>query len=200
MSGGRNQIEFEFTAGNESLNRNDDFMYTLFVPARASLAMPCFDQPDLKARWTLSLDDSAGLDGGVERPRDRAASTRRIGSASSSTRRSRCRRICSRSPPASSASRPRERNGRTFRMFHRETDAAKVARNRDAIFDLHARALAWLEDYTGIPYPFGKFDFVLIPSFQFGGMEHAGAIYYNASPACCSTSRRRRTSCSAART
>ncbi len=31
------------------------------------------------------------------------------------------------------------------------------------IFDLHARALAWLEDYTGIPYPFGKFDFVLIP-------------------------------------
>ena len=34
-----------------------------------------------------------------------------------------------------------ERNGRTFRMFHRETDAAKVARNRDAVFDLHASAL-----------------------------------------------------------
>ena len=32
-----------------------------------------------------------------------------------------------------------ERDGRTFRMFHRETDAAKVARNREAIFDLHAR-------------------------------------------------------------
>ena len=66
-------------------------------------------------------------------------------------------------------------------MLHRETDAAKVARNRDAIFDLHAAALAWIEDYTGIPYPFGKFDFVLIPSFQFGGMEHPGAILYNAS-------------------
>jgi len=73
-----------------------------------------------------------------------------------------------------------QRNGRTFRMFHRETDAQKVARNRDAIFDLHARALAWLEEYTGIPYPWGKFDFVLIPSFQFGGMEHPGAILYNA--------------------
>ena len=66
-------------------------------------------------------------------------------------------------------------------MFHRETDAAKVARNRDAIFDLHAAALAWLEQYTGIPYPFGKFDFVLVPAFQFGGMEHPGAIFYNAS-------------------
>src|SRR6185295_19516576 len=72
------------------------------------------------------------------------------------------------------------RNGRTMRMFHRETDAAKVARNRDAVFDLHSSALAWLEDYTRIPYPFGKFDIVLIPSFQFGGMEHAGAILYNA--------------------
>jgi aminopeptidase N len=30
-------------------------------------------------------------------------------------------------------------------MFHRETDAAKVARNRDAIFDLQAASLAWLE-------------------------------------------------------
>jgi len=72
------------------------------------------------------------------------------------------------------------RGGRTFRMFHRETDTAKVARNRDVIFDLHASALAWLEEYTAIPYPWGKFDVVLIPSFQFGGMEHAGAILYNA--------------------
>ena len=75
---------------------------------------------------------------------------------------------------ANSRSRPRTRDGRALRMFHRETDAAKVARNRDAIFDLHASALAWLEDYTAIRYPFGKFDIVLIPSFQFGGMEHAG--------------------------
>ena len=64
-------------------------------------------------------------------------------------------------------------------MLHRETDAAKVARNRDAMFDLHAAALAWLERYTGIPYPWGKFDFLLVPSFQFGGMEHPGAIFYN---------------------
>src|SRR5690606_30114985 len=46
------------------------------------------------------------------------------------------------------------------------------------VFDLHAASLDWLERYTGIPYPFGKFDFVLIPSFQFNGMEHPGAIYY----------------------
>ncbi len=176
---GQNVVDFEFLAGDEPLNRNDDFLYSLFVPARASLAIPCFDQPDLKARWRLSLNipsEWRALSNGRETGRltgqDQAVLTFEetqplptylfgfaAGKFSVETA---------------------ERQGRTLRMFHRETDAAKLARNKDVIFDLHARALGWLEDYTGIPYPFGKFDFVLIPSFQFGGMEHAGAIYYNA--------------------
>lgn len=34
-------------------------------------------------------------------------------------------------------------------------------------------------DYTGIPYPFDKYDLVIVPGFQFGGMEHPGAVLYN---------------------
>ena len=73
-----------------------------------------------------------------------------------------------------------ERNGRPFHLYHRETDATKVAANREAIFDLHQQALEWLEDLHRSQYPFEKLDFVLLPAFQFAGMEHAGAIYYNA--------------------
>ena len=177
---GENNVEIEFLAGEAPLNRQDDFLYSLFVPARASLAMPVFDQPDLKAKWQLTLNvppDWTAVSNGRET--GRTAAPDHIGLVFEET------------PPISTylfafaagkfSVETAERNGRTFRMFHRETDAAKVARNRDAVFDLHARALAWLEDYTAIPYPFGKFDFVLIPSFQFGGMEHPGAIYYNAS-------------------
>ena len=177
---GQNEITFDFIAGDAPLNRNDDYLYSLFVPARASLALPCFDQPDLKARWRLRLDiplDWTAVANGKELGRVTTADHLGL--------------IFDETAPlptylfAFAAGKFKvetaERGGRTFRMFHRETDAAKVARNRDAIFDLHARAIAWLEDYTGIPYPFGKFDFVLIPAFQFGGMEHAGAIYYNAS-------------------
>jgi len=51
-----NAIEINFRAGDASLNRNPDFMYTLFVPARAHLAFPCFDQPNLKARFSLELN------------------------------------------------------------------------------------------------------------------------------------------------
>ena len=185
-SAGANRIEFEFVAGDEALNRSDEFLYTLFVPARARLAFPCFDQPDLKARYTLRLSVPEGWQAVANGAPSVAESG---GAREGGSRRSRFEFV--ETPPlptylfAFAAGKfsveTATRNGRTFRMFHRETDAAKVARNREAIFDLHAAALAWLETYTAIAYPWGKFDFVLIPSFQFGGMEHAGAILYNAS-------------------
>lgn len=51
-----NRVEIVFRAGDMSLNRNDDYLYTLFVPDRASTAFPCFDQPDIKALFTLELE------------------------------------------------------------------------------------------------------------------------------------------------
>jgi aminopeptidase N len=177
---GGNAIRIEFLAGDESLNRNDEFLYTLFVPARAHYAFPCFDQPSLKARYSLTLDIPAGWQAtanGAETGRETANGRAIVRFAETQPLPTYLFAFAAGRFQVETA----ERNGRTFRMFHRETDAAKVARNRDAIFDLHARALAWLEEYTAIPYPWGKFDFVLLPSFQFGGMEHAGAILYNAS-------------------
>jgi aminopeptidase N len=177
---GANAITLSFDASDLALNRNPEFMYTLFVPARARLAFPCFDQPDIKARYALTLDVPAGweaVSNGLETGRDRkdSGTTVRFGET----------QPVSTYLFAFAAGRfqieAAERGGRRFRMFHRETDSQKVARNRDAIFDLHASALAWLERYTDLPYPFGKFDFVLVPSFQFGGMEHPGSIFYNAS-------------------
>ena len=176
---GENSVSLDFNAGDVPLNRSDDFLYTIFVPARAHQAFPCFDQPDLKARWSLGLDVPEGwqaLGNGAELSRDTTNGRTRVRFAGTQ--------------PVSTylfafaagkfSIKEAERSGRTFRMFHRETDRAKVALNRDAIFDLHASALTWLENYTGIAYPFGKFDFLLVPAFQFGGMEHPGSIFYNA--------------------
>jgi aminopeptidase N len=177
---GENAIRIEFLAGDESLNRNDEFLYTLFVPARARYAFPCFDQPDLKARYSLTLDVPQAwqtVANGAETARETADGRAVARFAETPPLPTYLFAFAAGKFQVESA----ERNGRRMRMFHRETDAAQVARNRDVIFDLHARALSWLEDYTAIPYPWGKFDFVLIPSFQFGGMEHAGAILYNAS-------------------
>jgi aminopeptidase N len=173
---GRNEVAIEFASGDEALNRNDEFLYTLFVPARAQLAFPCFDQPDLKARYTLTLEVPDGwqaVANGAEQQRD----GRRLRFAETAPLPTYLFAFVAGRFSVEQAT----RDGRALRMFHRETDTAKVARNRDTIFDLHAKALSWMEAYTAAPYAFGKFDFVLIPSFQFGGMEHAGAILYNQS-------------------
>jgi aminopeptidase N len=177
---GENQITIDFIAGEPSLNRNPEFMYALFVPARARLAFPCFDQPDIKAKFQLTLEipkDWEALSNGAETARATTGNGLRLQFAETEPLPTYLFAFAAGKFQIEVA----DRGGRQFRMFHRETDAQKVARNRDAIFDLHAAALSWLEDYTAIPYPWGKFDFLLVPSFQFGGMEHAGAIFYNAS-------------------
>ncbi|HEX9726891.1 MAG TPA: M1 family aminopeptidase [Gemmatimonadales bacterium] len=176
---GENALTVDFVATETSLNRNPDFLYTLFVPDRARFTFPLFDQPNLKGQYTLTLSLPEGwraVSNTAETVRESTASGVRI--------------TFGRTAPISSylfsfaAGAFRvdvaERSGRAMRMYHRETDDDLLARNRDAIFDLHAAALDWLEDYTARPFPFDKFDFVLIPSFQYGGMEHPGAILYRA--------------------
>ena len=179
----RNRVDMDFEAGDEALNRSTDFLYTLFVPDRAHFSLPLFDQPNLKARFSLTLDvpdgwvgvanggvtDETATPGADQRTTFRFAETEPISTYLFAF------------AVGDFQIDVAERGGRTLRMFHRETDAEKVARNREAIFDLHAVALEWLEDYTQICYPFGKFDVVLIPSFQYGGMEHPGSIFYRQS-------------------
>jgi aminopeptidase N len=177
---GDNRVRIDFDAGDAPLNRNDDFLYTILVPARAHEAFPCFDQPDLKARWTLALDvpgEWETLANGAETSHDVQNGRLRLTFAETQPIPTYLFAFAAGRFSVERAT----RDGREMRMLHRETDTKKVARNRDAIFDLHAAALNWLERYTGLPYPFGKFDFLALPAFQFGGMEHPGAIFYNAS-------------------
>ena len=174
---GRNAIEINLVAGDSSLNRNPEFLYTLFVPDRARTAFPLFDQPDLKATWELTLVVPAHWEAIANAPllevRDLGehkalefARSDLISSYLFSFVAGEFERIT------------RDVGSRRISMLHRETDPDKVARNLDSAFDLHGAALDFLEDYTGIDYPFQKFDFALIPGFQYGGMEHVGAIQY----------------------
>lgn len=179
LADGDNSITFEFVAGDEPLNRQDDLLYSLLVPARASQAFPCFDQPDIKARWRFALD--------VPRGWTAVSNGREAGKVTTGTVDSFLFDETSPIPTylfAFAAGRFEVetvvRPHRTFRIFHRETDGDRITRNRDAIVDQHEQALSWMERYTAIPYAFGKFDIVLIPSMQFSGMEHPGAIFYNA--------------------
>jgi aminopeptidase N len=176
---GPNRLELTFNAGDEALNRNDEFLFTLFVPDRAHFSLPVFDQPNLKARYSLTLELPEGwtavANGPLLEETEAGEDTGRV------------LRFAETEPlptylfafvAGRFAVEQEERDGRLLRMIHRETDTEKLARNREDLFKLHFAALDWLEEYTAIPYPFQKLDFVLIPAFPYSGMEHAGAIFY----------------------
>jgi aminopeptidase N len=177
---GENEIEIDFVAGDLSLNRSEDYLYTLFVPDRASTCFPLFDQPNLKAKYTLTLQTPAGWEvvanGGIVSKVDVEKQWQYT---------------FQETQPISSYlfafaagkffKKTDHIEGREMTMYYRETDSLKVQRNQQEVFRLHAQSLAWLEQYTGIAYPFGKFDFALLPAFQYGGMEHPGAVFYNES-------------------
>ncbi len=182
---GANTIDVAFTAGSGPLNRRSDHLYTIFVPARAHEALPCFDQPDLKGVWSLTLDLPAAWTAVSNgRAQARAEHADETGAA-------RARVSFAGTAPiptylfafAAGALTERVfvRRDRALRVYHVGLDERLVAANLDVIVDGHIDALRWMEDYTDIAYPFGKLDVVLLPAFQFGGMEHPGAIFYNAS-------------------
>lgn len=180
LNEGANNVTIDFKAGESSLNRNDEYLYTLFVPDRARTAFPLFDQPNLKAIYSLSLEiasDWSAISNAPIHSKTEKDSTAILEFEPSDMISSYLFSFVAGKFDVIT----KEVSGREMTLLHRETDQEKVARNVDDIFELHASSIGWLEEYTGIPYPFKKFDFALIPSFQYGGMEHVGAIQYRAS-------------------
>ena len=134
-----------------------DYLYTLLVPSDAHLLFPCFDQPDIKAVFTLSLTAPPGwktLTNGTAKP----ISTYLFAFA------------------AGPYAQLRDARG-DITLWVRQSRAREV--ETDTLIALNRRARDWLGEYFGIPYPFEKLDVLLAPAFPFGGMEHPGAIFYN---------------------
>jgi aminopeptidase N len=174
---GRNSFTVNFIAGEQALNRNEEFLYTLFVPNKASTAFPCFDQPNIKAKYSLSLTVPRGWTALANSPqtKNRTIDNQVVFNFKETL-------------PISTylfaftagkfSTITDTLDGIEMTLYHRETDLEKVSKNAPIVFDLHQKSIRWLEEYTGIEQPFEKFDFALIPAFQFGGMEHPGAIFY----------------------
>lgn len=179
LTNGENTITIFFTAGNLSLNRNNDFVYTLLVPDRARTVFPCFDQPNLKARFQLTLTLPAQWKALTNAPL--LDSTRKGISKTYHYQESDLFSTYLFSFVAGQFEEmAQQRDGRELRFLYRETDTTKIRLSMDTIFGWHQKAINFLEEYTKIPFPFQKLDFAAIPDFQYGGMEHVGAIDYKA--------------------
>lgn len=177
---GKNKVELNFEAGEGALNRNENYLYTLFVPDRARTVFPCFDQPDLKATYTLKLELPANWKSIAN-----ASVMDSIVTGDRKTVYYNTSDTISTYLFAFAAGKFEKATGQLAKgeaeYLYRETDTAKIKQSIKEAFAIHTSSLKFLEEWTGIPYPFQKFGFVAIPDFQFGGMEHPGAIQYKAS-------------------
>lgn len=176
---GKNTISISFIAGNLSLNRNDDFLYTLLVPDRASTLFPCFDQPDLKAVYKLHL--SAPKEWTVLAGADVKSKAEKGAFAVYTFEESDKMSTYLFSFVAGKFKSITQKPGLEMTMLYRENNAEKIKASTDTIFNLHQQSLDFLEKYTHYKFPFQKLDFASIPVFQYGGMEHVGAIQYRES-------------------
>jgi aminopeptidase N len=176
---GSNEIVVHFIPGNDALNRNERYFYSLFVPDRARTVLPCFDQPDIKGRFSVTMEiplNWTGIANGALENEVVKDGVKQL--------------TFSPSEPISTylwAFAAGEFKYEAIPwgnlqigLFHLEDDSLKLRRNQTVIFNQVVESLNWLENYTGVKYPFSSYNLVAIPSFQFGGMEHSGATWYRA--------------------
>jgi len=188
MRTGENTVRIQFVAriapaGGSIIRYRDatdgaQYLYTLLVPADANQLFPCFDQPDLKARVSLSVKAPKGWSVVANSPA--ASGTVFSGNPDAVHRFAETEPISTyliafaAGPWATVTSKSSDR---PITLYVRASRAAEA--EADSIILANDAAATWLQGYFARPYPFRKLDVVLAPAFPFGGMEHPGAIFYS---------------------
>jgi aminopeptidase N len=181
---GENRVELDFESGIAEANRavtryldkedQSEYLYSLFVPMDASLAFPCFDQPDLKARFTLL----------VNKPSDWQV----IGNTEAVSHSEAATHFAETKPISTYlfafAAGPFEKltadsDATALQLYVRKSQAARAREEWPRVADTTRRGMEKMVAFFGQPFPFPKYDQVLIPGFPYGGMEHAGATFLN---------------------
>ena len=148
---------------------------TQFQATDARRCFPCFDEPDMKAVFGVTLDVPGGLfatSNGAE------ASRTPLGDGHD-------RIQFADTIPLSTylvafvvgplaATDPVDVDGVPVRVVH-PPGRAHLA---DFALDVAAHSLRWFADWYGIPVPGGKVDLVALPDFAFGAMENLGCITF----------------------
>ena len=184
---GENRIEIEFShrysAEGTGLHRFKDpedgrmYLYSFLFPFEANRFYPCFDQPDLKSTFTLT----------VEAPSDwTVISTARESSVLSLKGQ---RKLWSFPETARISTYLLSLHAGHYqswestagkipiRLFSRRSIAKYI--DHKAWLETTRNGLAHYQSYFDFPYPFYKYDQIVVPEFNYGAMENAAAVSFS---------------------
>ncbi|MET0189352.1 MAG: aminopeptidase N [Pseudonocardia sediminis] len=175
-----------YTNTGEGLHRFVDpvdgavYLYSQFETADAKRLFPCFDQPDLKARYTIT----------VVAPADWKVVSNAIaeqdppGAGGAITHRFATTEIMSTYLVALIAG-PYAVWTDTYRDEHATIPLGIYCRSslaphmdHERIFTETRQGFDFYHRNFGVPYPFGKYDQLFVPEFNAGAMENAGAVTF----------------------
>ncbi|HMG85040.1 MAG TPA: M1 family aminopeptidase [Terracidiphilus sp.] len=182
-STGKNKVKLVFTsnaaAAGKAITRYEDkddgseYFYTLFVPMDASMAFPCFDQPDLKANFRLDVEHPAHW---TVIGNTAATLTDETHTSFEETRPISTYLFAFAAGPFEAV---RSKNAAEPTVYVRKSQMARAEQEAPQVQQMAARGIGYFSEFFAQPFPFPKYDLVLIPGFPFGGMEHAGATFLN---------------------
>jgi aminopeptidase N len=183
---GNNRVEIAFnhnySHNGTGLHRFKDpvdglvYLYSNFEPYDAHRMFPCFDQPDLKASYELTVEtpeewqviantperDVTTVDGhkSWQFPPSPLFSTYVFALHAG--------------PYAVTKG---DAEGIPIRLFSRQSIKQYV--DADEWLDITRRGLDFYSTYFGYPYPYAKYDQVIVPDFNAGAMENVGAVTFS---------------------
>ena len=148
---------------------------TQFESTNARRAFPCWDEPDLKAVFEVTLvvpNDLMGVSSGAEVDSQPTGDGRRVVSFAPTMEMSTYLLAFVVGPLE--ATDPVDVNGTPLRIVH------PIGKGHLTEFALDAGefCLSFFEDYFAIDYPGDKLDLVAIPDFAFGAMENMGCVTF----------------------
>src|SRR5262245_13677417 len=183
---GENTIAMNFETAAAAANRpiiryqdrddGSEYVYTLFVPMDASMAFPCFDQPDLKARFTLTTDvPRSWTVVSNTQPFLKDSNARTTGWVFHETQPISAYLFAFAAGPFKEIA--GEGGSVPLRLLVRQSKLQRAKEEWPEVERLTTEGLKRMTEFFGQPFPFKKYDQVLIPGFAYGGMEHAGATF-----------------------
>jgi aminopeptidase N len=152
----------------------EEYLYTFFEPYYGHRLFPCFDQPDIKATYALT----------ITAPREWTVLANSRATESTPADEGRTRHVFEVLPRFSTyllciVAGPYEdfrdeHRGLPLGLFCRKSLAKYL--DADELFTVTKQGLDFFGEFFDFPYPFTKYDQVFVPEFNLGAMENIGLV------------------------